>query len=77
MPEKMLVLAVVLGVAQLALNVETTAADFAFLVIAYTVAATGARWASRLALAVGLCAAPWRNCAGGTTTRARWATSRK
>jgi signal transduction histidine kinase len=58
MPEKMLLLAVGLGVAQLALDVETTSADFAMLVIVYTVAATGARWASRLALAVGLCAAP-------------------
>ncbi|WP_053754961.1 sensor histidine kinase [Streptomyces sp. MMG1533] len=58
MPEKMLLLAIGLGVAQLALNVETTAADFAMLVIVYTVAATGARWASRVALAVGLCAAP-------------------
>jgi signal transduction histidine kinase len=58
MPEKMLVLAVVLGVAQLALDVSTMPADFAMLVIVYTVAATGARWASRLALSTGLCAAP-------------------
>ncbi|WP_030043354.1 DUF7134 domain-containing protein, partial [Streptomyces resistomycificus] len=58
MPEKMLLLALGLGVAQLVLDVETTAADFGFLVIVYTVAATGARWASRLALAAGLCAAP-------------------
>ncbi|MEU0946520.1 sensor histidine kinase [Streptomyces canus] len=58
MPERMLLLAVGLGVAQLVLDVETTSADFAFLVIVYTVAATGTRWASRLALTVGLCAAP-------------------
>lgn len=58
MPEKMLLLALALGVAQLVLDVEVKAADFAFLVIVYTVAATGARWASRLALTSGLCAAP-------------------
>jgi len=58
MPEKMLLLAAGLGVAQLVLNVQTMAADFAMLVIVYTVAATGARWSSRLALAMGLCAAP-------------------
>ncbi|MEV0640810.1 sensor histidine kinase [Streptomyces sp. NPDC050619] len=57
MPEKMLLLAIGLGVAQVALDVETRAADFALLVIVYTVAATGARWASRLSLATGLCAA--------------------
>ncbi|MFJ8112777.1 sensor histidine kinase [Streptomyces sp. NPDC096132] len=64
MPEKMLVLAAVLGVVQLALNVAVTAADFALLVIVYTVAATGARWASRLALAMGLSAA--------TVAQVRW-----
>ncbi|GGS66576.1 sensor histidine kinase [Streptomyces griseoviridis] len=58
MPEKMLLLSLVLGVGQLALDVTTMIADFAMLVIVYTVAATGARWASRLALATGLCAAP-------------------
>ncbi|MGC9542358.1 sensor histidine kinase [Streptomyces sp. UG1] len=58
MPEKMLVLAIGVGLAQLVLNVATTPANFAFLVIVYTVAATGARWASRLALGVGLCASP-------------------
>lgn len=64
MPEKMLLLTIGLGLAQVALDVETTAADFAMLVIVYTVAATGARWASWLALAVGLCAAP--------TAQLRW-----
>ena len=58
MPEKMLLLAIGVGLAQLALDVATTPANFAFLVITYTVAATGARWASRTALGVGLCAAP-------------------
>ncbi|MFI6937210.1 sensor histidine kinase [Streptomyces sp. NPDC050287] len=58
MPEKMLLLGLGLGVAQVALDVETMAADFALLAIVYTVAATGERWASRLALATGLCAAP-------------------
>ncbi|MCP9991484.1 MULTISPECIES: sensor histidine kinase [Streptomyces] len=58
MPERMLVLALVVGVAQLLLDVATVPADFALLVIVYTVAAVGARWASRLALTAGLCAAP-------------------
>ncbi|MGC9500360.1 sensor histidine kinase [Streptomyces sp. WG7] len=58
LPEKMLLLAVGLGVAQLALDVATVPADFAFLVIVYTVAAKGARWASRTALVTGLCASP-------------------
>ncbi|WP_342748856.1 sensor histidine kinase [Streptomyces phaeoluteigriseus] len=66
MPERMLLLACALGLAQLVLDVATTAADFALLVIVYTVAATGARWASRLALGMGLCAATlaqlrWQN----------------
>ncbi|MEU0008166.1 sensor histidine kinase [Streptomyces sp. NPDC006314] len=56
-PEAMLLLALAAGLAQLVLDVETTVADFAMLVITYTVAALGARWASRLALAVSLCAA--------------------
>ncbi|MDQ0941651.1 sensor histidine kinase [Streptomyces sp. V1I1] len=59
MPERMLVLAAVLGVAQLALDVEVNPADFAMLVIIYTLAAhDGSRWASRLALVGGLSAAP-------------------
>ncbi|MEV2216843.1 sensor histidine kinase [Streptomyces sp. NPDC050997] len=64
MPEKMLLLALGLGVTQVVLDVETSPADFALLVIVYTVAATGARWASRLALATGLCAA--------TVAQLRW-----
>ncbi|MFF4763935.1 sensor histidine kinase [Streptomyces sp. NPDC001292] len=57
MPEKMLVLAGAAGLAQLVFDVETMAADFAMLVIIYTVATIGARWASRFALTGGLCAA--------------------
>ncbi|MFE5616742.1 sensor histidine kinase [Streptomyces sp. NPDC056470] len=57
-PEKMLVLTVVLGLAQLTLGLQPFFADFAMLVIIYTVAAhDGPRWASRLALAGGLGAA--------------------
>jgi signal transduction histidine kinase len=57
MPEKMLLLAAFTGLAQLVLDIEPVAADFAMLVIVYTVAAVGARWASRFGLVVGLCAA--------------------
>ncbi|MGW1289095.1 sensor histidine kinase, partial [Streptomyces sp. NPDC002586] len=56
-PEAMLLAACATGLAQLVLDVGTTLADFAMLVITYTVAAIGARWASRLALAVSLVAA--------------------
>ncbi|MFD7698732.1 sensor histidine kinase [Streptomyces caelestis] len=58
MPERMLVLALAVGLGQLITDVATLPADFALLVIVYTVAAVGARWASRLALTAGLCAAP-------------------
>lgn len=58
MPEKMLVVAAAMGFAQFGLNVKVVPADFAMLVIIYTVAADGARWASRFALIGGLCAAP-------------------
>ncbi|MER7111964.1 sensor histidine kinase [Streptomyces sp. NPDC000229] len=59
-PEKMLVLCAALGVAQLALDIEINPADFAMLVVIYTVGAQsdGPRWASRLALVGGVCAAP-------------------
>ncbi|WP_406458579.1 sensor histidine kinase [Streptomyces sp. NBC_01622] len=63
-PEKMLVLVLVTGLAQLVLDIEPVAADFAMLVIVYTVAAVGARWASRFALATGLGAA--------TLSQIRW-----
>ncbi|GAA3394176.1 sensor histidine kinase [Streptomyces roseoviridis] len=65
MPEKMLLLAVGLGLAQLALGIIPFLADFAMLVIIYTVAAhDGPRWASRIALAGGLSAS--------TLSQLRW-----
>jgi signal transduction histidine kinase len=64
MPEKMVLLAAAMGAVQLVLDIETAVADFAMLVIVYTVAAVGARWASRFALAGGLCAA--------TVAQIRW-----
>jgi signal transduction histidine kinase len=57
-PERLLLVAVGTGLAQLAFNVETNPGDAAFLVIIYTCASNGARWSSRLALAAGLAAAP-------------------
>ncbi|MEU8713531.1 sensor histidine kinase [Streptomyces sp. NPDC048663] len=57
-PERMLLLAAATGLAQLVLDVETTVANFAMLVIVCTVAAIGERWSSRFALYAGLCAAP-------------------
>ncbi|MFH8369082.1 sensor histidine kinase [Streptomyces sp. NPDC018031] len=56
-PEKMLLLVIACGVAQLVFDVEINPADFAMLVIIYTCAADGARWASRLGLIGGLGAA--------------------
>ncbi|KUJ67617.1 histidine kinase [Streptomyces albus subsp. albus] len=55
-PEKMLLLVIACGVAQLIADVGINPADFAMLVIIYTCAATGARWASRLGLVGGLLA---------------------
>ncbi|XUL88930.1 sensor histidine kinase [Streptomyces galilaeus] len=63
-PEKMLVVVLATGLAQLVLDIEPVAADFAMLVIVYTVAAVGDRWASRFALATGLGAA--------TLSQIRW-----
>ncbi|MEU6165186.1 sensor histidine kinase [Streptomyces tanashiensis] len=64
-PEKMLLLAVGLGLAQLALGLKPFMADFAMLVIIFTVAAhDGPRWASRLALVGGL--------AASTLSQVRW-----
>ncbi|MEV7193858.1 sensor histidine kinase [Streptomyces sp. NPDC093510] len=57
-PERMLVLAAVLGFLQLVFDVRMMPANFAMLVIIYTAAAVGATWASRFALVGGLCAAP-------------------
>ncbi|MEW2571154.1 MULTISPECIES: sensor histidine kinase [unclassified Streptomyces] len=58
LPESMLILAVSMGGAQLVLDMPLAPADFALLVITYTVASNGTRWASRLALTAGLLAAP-------------------
>ncbi|MFI6350799.1 sensor histidine kinase [Streptomyces sp. NPDC050560] len=58
MPERVLLVAVGAGCLQLALDVPQMPADFALLVMIYTNAADGARWASRLGLIGGLCAAP-------------------
>ncbi|MDT0381802.1 sensor histidine kinase [Streptomyces sp. DSM 42041] len=55
-PEKMLLLAIGTGIAQLITGVETNPGDFAFLVIIFTVASRHVRWASRLALVGGLLA---------------------
>lgn len=63
-PEKMLLLVTLLGVAQLVLDIEAGPADFAMLVLIYTVAADGERWASRFGLIGGLCA--------GTLAQLRW-----
>ncbi|WP_211124915.1 sensor histidine kinase [Streptomyces yatensis] len=57
-PEKMLALAIVCGVAQLAADVKPNLADFAMLVIVYTVAVASSRRASRFALGVAISAAP-------------------
>lgn len=64
MPEQMLVLAVACGLAQMVFDVPApNPGDVALLVIVYTVASTGRRWASRSALVAGLLASPlstWR-----------------
>ncbi|MFD7865201.1 sensor histidine kinase [Streptomyces sp. NPDC057682] len=56
-PEKMLLLAIAMGLLQLLSGVRPTVANFAMLVITFTVATVGERWASRLALVCSLCAA--------------------
>ncbi|MEU3874383.1 MULTISPECIES: sensor histidine kinase [Streptomyces] len=57
-PQQMLLLATATGVAQLVLNQPAGVADFAMLVIVYTVASGHVRWASRFALAGSFVAAP-------------------
>ncbi|MEV3932093.1 MULTISPECIES: sensor histidine kinase [unclassified Streptomyces] len=57
LPERMLLLAILMGLAQLLLGVRPGVADFALLVITYTVATVGERRASRLALGCSLSAA--------------------
>ncbi|MEU0302339.1 sensor histidine kinase [Streptomyces sp. NPDC006175] len=56
-PEKMLLLAILMGLAQLLFGVRPDVADFALLVITYTVATVGERRASWLALGCSLSAA--------------------
>ncbi|MCQ1576272.1 sensor histidine kinase [Streptomyces parvus] len=56
-PEKMLLLAILVGVVQLVFDVRPGVGNFAMLVITYTVATVGERWASRLALICSLSAA--------------------
>ncbi|AUG77988.1 Histidine kinase [Kitasatospora sp. MMS16-BH015] len=54
---------VALGLSQIAFNIIPGASSIAYLVFAYTAAAFGAPWASRIALGVGLTAGPltvWR-----------------
>ncbi|MGW7414380.1 DUF7134 domain-containing protein [Streptomyces sp. NPDC054863] len=63
-PEKMLILAIVTGLIQIALSIEPNISNFAMLVVVYTVAANGARWASRIALGGSLLAA--------TISQLRW-----
>ncbi|MFH9202327.1 sensor histidine kinase [Streptomyces anulatus] len=56
-PEKMLLLTILVGVVQLVFDVRPGIGNFAMLVITYTVATVGERWASRLALVCSLSAA--------------------
>ncbi|MEU2762455.1 MULTISPECIES: sensor histidine kinase [unclassified Streptomyces] len=56
-PEKMLLLAILVGFVQLLFDVRPGIGNFAMLVITYTVATIGERWASRLALICSLSAA--------------------
>ncbi|CAM5361814.1 hypothetical protein SBADM41S_08698 [Streptomyces badius] len=63
-PEKMLLLAILVGVVQLVFNVRPGIGNFAMLVITYTVATVGERWASRLALICSMSA--------GALSQLRW-----
>ncbi|MGK5638304.1 sensor histidine kinase [Streptomyces sp. URMC 126] len=56
MPEKMLILAIAVGLAQLVFGIEANIYDVPMLVIVYTVASGTRRWASRVALGGGLAA---------------------
>nr|WP_203611557.1 sensor histidine kinase [Streptomyces cyaneofuscatus] len=64
LPEKMLLLAIAVGVLQLVGDVRPNIGNFAMLVITFTVATIGERWASRLALICSLSAA--------TLSQVRW-----
>lgn len=62
-PDATTVAAVAIGLGQIALRIDPNASSIAFLVFAYTGAAFGRAWTSRLALAAGLAAGPltlWR-----------------
>ncbi|MFD3517840.1 sensor histidine kinase [Streptomyces sp. NPDC058657] len=63
-PEKMLLLSIATGLLQVGVGVEPNLANVAMFAIVYTVAANGARWASRLALAGSVLA--------GTISQVRW-----
>ncbi|MFD4275780.1 sensor histidine kinase [Streptomyces cyaneofuscatus] len=64
LPEKMLLLAIAVGLLQLVGDVRPNIGNFAMLVITFTVATIGERWASRLALICSLSAA--------TLSQVRW-----
>ncbi|MEU8565786.1 sensor histidine kinase [Streptomyces cyaneofuscatus] len=64
LPEKMLLLAIAVGMLQLVGDVRPNIGNFAMLVITFTVATIGERWASRLALVCSLSAA--------TLSQVRW-----
>ncbi|MEV4880860.1 sensor histidine kinase [Streptomyces cyaneofuscatus] len=71
LPEKMLLLAIAVGVLQLVGDVRPNIGNFAMLVITFTVATIGERWASRLALVCSLSAAAlsqvrWESEPGGS-----------
>ncbi|NUV69778.1 sensor histidine kinase [Streptomyces sp. CAI-121] len=78
-PEKMLLLAILVGVVQLVFGVRPGVGNFAMLVITYTVATVGERWASRLALICSLSAAAlsqlrWESEPGGSWAQAIFVT---
>ncbi|MDT0463845.1 MULTISPECIES: sensor histidine kinase [Streptomyces] len=75
LPEKMLLVALAMGLVQLLVDQQPMIGDFAMLAIIYTVAADGARWASRTGLVGGLCAGPlamirWPDAHSGTVGNA-------
>lgn len=72
-PERMLLLAIAVGVAQLVADVRVNPGDFAMLVIIYTVAANGELRASRLALIGGLLASPIASVRWPDAHQSSWA----
>ncbi|MFH8407995.1 sensor histidine kinase [Streptomyces sp. NPDC018019] len=74
-PGKMLLLSVVVGLCQVAFGVQPSPADFAMLVIIYTVASGTSRWASRTALVGALLGPPLygvRTAQGEALPRSLW-----